>query len=102
MKTWTFTNGLQVLATAAVLVSLSPLASIAFPGPADAASPATGRDVDPEFLEYLGTFEVEGALDPLALELLETDQKKREEKPVKKKRWFRAEEKNREKDAGNE
>ncbi len=55
-----------------------------------------------EFLEYLGTFEAGGeVLDPLALEQLETD-KKKAEKPVKKKHRFRGEERSSEKDAGNE
>ncbi len=57
---------------------------------------------DMEFLEYLGTFEAGGeVLDPLALEQLETD-KKKAEKPVKKKRRSRAEERSSEKDAGND
>jgi hypothetical protein len=40
-------------------------------------------------------------LDPMALEQLETD-KKKAEKPVKKKRRSRAEERSSEKDAGND
>ena len=60
------------------------------------------READMEFLEYLGTFEAGGeVLDPLALEQLETD-KKKAEKPVKKKRRLRGEESSSEKDAGNE
>ena len=71
--------------------------------PAGAAPQKESREADMEFLEYLGTFEADGkeALDPLALEQLETDRKKTE-KPAGKKKWFRAKEKTSEKDAGNE
>jgi hypothetical protein len=71
--------------------------------PVGAAPRTESRDADMEFLEYLGTFEADGkeALDPLALEQLETDPKKTE-KPAGKKTWFRAKEKTSEKDVGNE
>jgi hypothetical protein len=69
----------------------------------DAAPEQGSRDADMEFLEYLGTFEADGkdALDPLALEQLETD-KKKTEKPAGKKKRFRAKEKPSEEDVGNE
>jgi len=68
-----------------------------------AAPQKESREADMEFLEYLGTFEADGneALDPLVLEQIETDRKKTE-KPPGKKKWFRAKEKTSEKDAGNE
>jgi hypothetical protein len=79
-----------------IIVAMMPFASV------DAAPRQGGREADMEFLEYLGTFEAGGeALDPLALEQLETD-KKKAEKPVKKKRRPRGEERSSEKDAGNE
>jgi hypothetical protein len=75
---------------------MMPFASV------DAAPQQGSREADMEFLEYLGTFEAGGeVLDPLALEQLETDKNKKE-KPVKKKRRSRGEERSSEKDAGNE
>jgi hypothetical protein len=75
---------------------MMPFASV------DAAPQQGSREADMEFLEYLGTFEAGGeVLDPMALEQLETD-KKKAEKPVKKKRRSRAEERSSEKDAGND
>jgi hypothetical protein len=69
---------------------------------ADAAPQQGSREADMEFLEYLGTFESGGeVLDPLALEQFETDKNKKE-KPVKKKRRSRDEERSSDKDAGNE
>jgi hypothetical protein len=95
-------SGSRAPATAAAAVSLfiivvmMPFASV------DAAPQQGSRDADMEFLEYLGTFEAGGdVLDPLALEQLETDKNKKE-KPVKKKRRSRGEERSSDKDAGNE
>jgi hypothetical protein len=95
-------SGSRAPATAAAVVSLfiivvmMPLVSV------DAAHQQGSRDADMEFLEYLGTFEAGGeAVDPLDLEQLETD-KKRKEKPAKKQRRSRVEERTSEKDAGNE
>jgi hypothetical protein len=95
-------SGSRAPATAAAVVSLfiivvmMPFASV------DAAPQQGSRDADMEFLEYLGTFEAGGeVLDPLALEQLETDKNKKE-KPVKKKRRSRGEERSSDKDAGNE
>ncbi len=93
-------NGSRAPATAAavavnllIVVALMPIASAH-------ASPQQGsREAD---MEYLGTFEAGGeVLDPLALEQIETDKNKKE-KPVKKKRRLRGEERSNEKDAGNE
>ena len=101
MRIWTSTSGLRARVTAAA-ASLILIALMMPLAPVVAAPRAESRDTDMEFLEYLGTFETGGeAMDPLALEQLETD-KKRKEKPVKKKRRFRVEESASEKDAGNE
>jgi hypothetical protein len=79
-----------------IVVVTMPFASV------DAAPQQGSREADMEFLEYLGTFEAGGeALDPLDLERLETE-KKKAEKPVKKKRRLRGEERSSEKDAGND
>jgi hypothetical protein len=95
-------SGSRAPATAAAVVNLfiivvmMPFASV------DAAPQQGNREADMEFLEYLGTFEAGGeVLDPLALEQLETDKNKKE-KPVKKKRRSRGEERSSDKDAGNE
>jgi hypothetical protein len=85
-----------VAASVFIIAAMMPFASV------DAASRQGSREADMEFLEYLGTFEAGGeVLDPLALEQLETD-KKKAEKPVKKKRRLRGEERSTEKDAGND
>jgi hypothetical protein len=100
-------SGLRVPATAAavtatVAVSLFIVAAMMPFASVDAAPQQGSRQADMEFLEYLGTFEAGGEmLDPLALEQLETD-KKKAEKPVKKKRRSRGEERSSEKDAGND
>ncbi|HET6488784.1 MAG TPA: hypothetical protein VFG28_03395 [Syntrophales bacterium] len=79
-----------------IIVVVMPFASV------DAAPQQGSREADMEFLEYLGTFEAGGeVLDPLALEQLEAN-KKKAEKPVKKKRRSRGEERSSEKDAGND
>jgi len=79
-----------------IMVALMPIAS------AHAAPQQGSREADMELLEYLGTFEAGGeVLDPLALEQLETD-KKKVEKPAKKKSRLRVEERSSEKDAGHE
>jgi len=98
-------SGSRVPATAAavtaavslfIIVVVMPFASV------DAAPQQGSREADMEFLEYLGTFEAGGeVLDPLALEQLEAN-KKKAEKPVKKKRRSRGEERSSEKDAGND
>jgi len=76
---------------------MMPFASV------DAAPQQGSRESDMEFLEYLGTFEAGGeVLDPLALEQLETDKKKKAEKPAKKKSRLRVEERSSEKDAGHD
>jgi hypothetical protein len=95
-------SGSRAPAMAAAVVSLFILALTMPLFPVEAAPRTESPDADMEFLEYLGTFEAKGeALDPLALEQLETD-KQRKEKPAKKKRRFRVEERTTEKDAGNE
>jgi hypothetical protein len=79
-----------------IIVAMMPFVSV------DAAPRQSSREADIEFLEYLGTFEAGGdVLDPLALEQLETD-KKKAEKPVRKKRRSRGEDRSSEKDAGND
>jgi hypothetical protein len=95
-------SGSRALATAAAVVSLFIIVVMMPFASADAAPQQGSRDADMEFLEYLGTFEAGGeVLDPLALEQLETDKNKKE-KPVKKKRRSRGEERSSDKDAGNE
>lgn len=98
-------SGSRAPATAAavtVAVSLFIIVVMIPFAPVDAAPQRGSREADMEFLEYLGTFEAGGeALDPMALEQLETD-KKKAEKPVKKKRRLRDEERSSEKDAGND
>jgi hypothetical protein len=95
-------SGLRAPATAAAVVSPFIIALMMPLVLADAAPRTASRDADMEFLEYLGTFEAGGeSVDPLALEQLEID-KKRKEMPVETKRRFRVEERTSEKDAGNE
>lgn len=95
-------SGSRVPAAAAAVVSLFIIAVMMTFASVDAAPQQGSREADMEFLEYLGTFEAGGeALDPLALEQLETDKNKKE-KPAKQKRRFRGEERSSEKDAGNE
>jgi hypothetical protein len=95
-------SGSRAPATAAAVASLFIIAVMMPFASVDAAPQLGSREVDMEFLEYLGTFEAGGeALDPLALEQLEAD-KKKAEKPVKKERRLRVEERTSEKDAGNE
>jgi hypothetical protein len=95
-------NGSRAPATAAAVVSLFIVVAMMPFASVDAAPQQGSREADMEFLEYLGTFEAGGeALDPLALEQLEIE-KKKTEKPVKKKRRSRGEERSSDKDAGNE
>ena len=96
-------SGSRTPATAAAALSLLIIALMIPLVPAGAAPQKENREADMEFLEYLGTFEADGkeALDPLALEQLETE-KKRTEKPAGKRKWLRPKEKTSEKDAGNE
>ena len=70
-------SGSRAPATAAAVVSLFIIALMMPLVSVDAAPEQGSRDADMEFLEYLGTFEADGkdALDPLALEQLETDKK---------------------------
>jgi hypothetical protein len=97
-------SGSRVPATAAVAVAASVFISVIMMpfAPVDAAPQQGSRESDMEFLEYLGTFEAGGeVLDPLVLEQLETD-KKKAEKPAKKKSRLRVEERSSEKDAGHD
>ena len=98
-------NGSRAPVTAVAIVSLFIIVVMIPFSSVDAALQKGSREADMEFLEfleYLGTFEAGGeVLDPLALEQLEPD-KKKVEKPVKKERRLRAEERSSEKDAGNE
>jgi hypothetical protein len=93
-------SGSRAPATAAVVVSLFIIALMMPLVSVDAAPEQGSRDADMEFLEYLGT-DGKDALEPLALEQLETD-KKKTKKPSGKKKWFRAKEKPSEEDVGNE
>ncbi|MCU0530552.1 MAG: hypothetical protein MUE57_08980 [Syntrophales bacterium] len=78
------------------------------PGLSDAAPRAESRDADAEFLEYLGTFEAEGAdaMDPLVLEALEAEkagkEKAKKAKAAKNKRRVPADEKTSQKDTSDE
>jgi hypothetical protein len=95
-------SGSRAPAAAAVAVSLFIIVAMMPFASVDAASQQGSREADMELLEYLGTFEAGGeVLDPLVFEQIETD-KKKTEKPVKKERRIRGEERSSEKDAGNE
>ncbi len=95
-------SGLRVPATAAAVAAVSVLIIAMSLVSVDAAPPKDSREQDMELLEYLGTFEAKGeVLDPMVLEQLETE-KRKAEKPDKKKRKLRAEERSSEKDAGND
>jgi hypothetical protein len=96
-------SGSRAPATVAAVASLFIIALMMPLVSVDAAPEQGSRDADMEFLDYLGTFEADGkdALDPLALEQLETN-KKKTEKPAGKKIRFRAKEKPSEEDVGNE
>ena len=88
---------------AAALLSAVAILLPVMPATAWAAPRAESRDADMDFLEYLGTFEAEGAdaMDPLVRETLENEKAKKG-KPVKKKRRLPADEKPSAKDTSDE